>query len=572
MQSRLLGPSAGAGLFHGIGGGPIQERFGRLGKEISKNDLSPDSILDESAEDLIRGPGAPRSPFDGNMALARDKGTPNERANDRDPENRRRIKQVQKAGNYQRTRNTMRFNPESGGYKFLTNEEFERYSQGRDEGPRHMRDIRDSNGRGRWVYMQGVTNLTGDNLGASQEEVWYRMSPQERYEYVNARLMLRDMKRTAGVIEPDRRAVRSVQRRTGETFGEEDFDGFAGPLSDPEVRFRVAQRANALAVNAQHRWLIDQMNDGADGGDVAGGFFDSDRLTNRWEGALGAAPNFLIWQDVLPNGQLGFMSIMSLDEAFDSIRADVATDPYMAAELIISMLNANYIGGAQAIYSDQYVGTDAEGRPIATWNPADYDEPLQEMIRDIAGQQAMEQGPDNEQLGLWDTLKFQASVAQDVINTDTGGIDGDGGGFGGGGWVDFGGGGGYGGFGGYGGYGDGGFGGGGGEGGSVFLTDPTAITSMLDGIARARLGRTLSTDEVQAFIAHFHQLQTAYSQAYNSGAGATLTQPDLEGQAVAWIEGRYAGEQQGEDEGQYISALAAFLRGPGLGSGGSGGS
>lgn len=136
--------------------------------------------------------------------------------------------------------------------------------------------------------------------------------------------------------------------------------------------------------------------------------------------------------------------------------------------------------------------------------------------------------------------------------------------------VGSGGGGGGGGRGGYGrgggGYGGGYGGGGGGSGG--FTTDPDQLRTLADGIARQRLGRALTTEEQQEFVAHFAQLESTFLAAYQSGMTATRLDP--ESQAVAWIESRKSNEAAGESAGKFLLALAQAMGGGGIfGGGGS---
>lgn len=108
--------------------------------------------------------------------------------------------------------------------------------------------------------------------------------------------------------------------------------------------------------------------------------------------------------------------------------------------------------------------------------------------------------------------------------------------------------------GGYRGYGGGGYGGGGGgAGGGVQLTSAETLKSMVDGIARSRLGRVLNADEVAAFVAHYHSLERAFVDAYRAGGDAFRVEPEAE--AAAWIETQLMKEQAGQQAGKYVLML-----------------
>ncbi len=113
--------------------------------------------------------------------------------------------------------------------------------------------------------------------------------------------------------------------------------------------------------------------------------------------------------------------------------------------------------------------------------------------------------------------------------------------------------------GGYGGYGGGGYGGGGGGGGGggVQLTSAETLKSMVDGIARSRLGRVLSAEEVAAFVAHYHGLERAFVDAYRMGGDGFRVEPESE--AAAWIETRLMKEQAGQQSAKYVMMLRQLL-------------
>lgn len=111
--------------------------------------------------------------------------------------------------------------------------------------------------------------------------------------------------------------------------------------------------------------------------------------------------------------------------------------------------------------------------------------------------------------------------------------------------------------------GGGGYGGGGGGGGSGgFLTDPDQLRVLADGVARQRLGRALTSEELAEFTAYFNQLEQTFLSAYQSGMTATRLDP--ESQAVAWIESKKANEAAGEGAAKYLLALAQAMGGGGV--------
>lgn len=435
----------------------------------------------------------------------------------REAENARGMELVKQAGATKQVE-TQAFDPEAGGYQLFKPHEYEAYEKTRPKGEKHMRDIHGKDGV--YVYMAGNTSLSNDSLGISQEEIWSHMAPEERSSYLQSRLALRNLRK------------------------------------DAPQRYDVALRANDIAVSAQHRYLVDERRKGTKPGKLLGGFFDTTKDSMSIRAAVqewDEIANFLVWQEATPNGKLGMKSIKSIDEVFNAFLHDAQTDRYMAGELVLAMLNAHMIEGAQEKYVKDYVGMDKDGRPIAVWNPIDWNDNLRIMVQEIARRQQNGAKVGESMTGAWAVVKDAAAYNQQTAGAAASDYGRSGGGGGG-----------YGGYGGRGGYGYGG--GGGGENNRVFLSDPTMLGSQLDSIARARLGRVATPEERAAFIAHFHQLETQYSAAYVAGGAAT--QPDVQGQAVAWIESRNSGEQASETAGEFITALAQFLRGPGLSTGG----
>lgn len=361
--------------------------------------------------------------------------------------------------------------------------------------------------------------LTENDDAKVEGDIWAGMGPDERMDYAQLRAVIE-----RGILVPGTDVFKDVERSLHNVV--------------------VQARYRALVT-----WAWQQQALSGDGptGSEYGGFFDANVLGGGEQNLY--TPNVVLWWDEAS----GMYSIMSKAAAVQNMIVDAKQDPAKAGRLITALLRAEIIPGANRKYAEQYLRTDADGNFIGIW-PTEYDDLVSTMVDRISSQQFSEKAPDVHVEGVWETVLRQGeqnvAVMDDPALSETGyGMEGSGGG------------------GGYGGYGGGG--GGGGGAGSIFHTDPTAIASQADAIARARLGRALTPEEHAEFVAFFHSLETAYSNAYNARAGGVLTQPDLEGQIVAWIESRFRLEQNQETAGEYISALAAFLRGPGLGSGGS---
>lgn len=356
-------------------------------------------------------------------------------------------------------------------------------------------------------------------------DIWAGMGPDERADYTQLKAVME-----RGILVPDTDVFHDVERSLHNVIVQAQYRAYAA-------------------------WAWEQQERGGQGpkGSEYGGFFDANVLGGGNQNLF--TPNVILWFD----GESGMYSMVSKLSATQQMLVDAKRDPALAGKLITAMLRSEIIPGATRKYAEQYLRFDADGNPVATW-PTEYDELVGKMIDRIAADQNMAKAPDTFVDGAWESILRQGDQNQAVMDDPGLGDVAYGNDFGGGG----GGGGGYGGYGGYGG------GGGGGNVGSIFNTDPAAIGTMLDSISRARLGRVLTAEETAEFVTFYHSLETAYSNQYNARAGGVMVQPDLEGQVVAWIESKYGAEQAQETGGEFISALAAFLRGPGLGSGGSG--
>lgn len=414
----------------------------------------------------------------------------------------------------------LRYTADTGGYRFASDSDI-RNDPTKTQPVNGFAPIEgELNGtHGMWVYEPGTSSLflqKGKNVG--QSDVWNLMGNDERSDYIRQRAILRD-------TEPD-----------------------------SEIHMQALEKATFYSTNAQLRLLNmryeeDKTNQNAQ---AVGGFF-SDKLGTTEYGITGTSPNFGIFKHQI-QGKPGeaphyYYEIKSAEDIFDSVRAEVMSDHETAGEVMALLARSNFIPSGGAKYLDQFV--EVRNRPDGTpvfygvWNSADYDKLLGNAIKAVITQQNALNVPGQpvpDVITMWRDLADDSSAAR---------------GGGGGGGYSSGGGGGYGGYRRYYGGGGGYYGGGGGGGNRVFLTDPTELAATIDGIARARLGRVLTAQEHADFVAYFHGLERQYSAAYTGGGEAT--QPSAEGQAVAWIEKYFMGEQIQETQGEYVGALIQWL-------------
>jgi hypothetical protein len=214
-----------------------------------------------------------------------------------------------------------------------------------------------------------------------------------------------------------------------------------------------------------------------------------------------------------------------------------------SADLISTLAFADkYASFAKKRDAGYRIQLDSNGNPIKAYLANDDKVALQNLLNDVL---MMQEG--GVIAPVEDFMKAYADERRGIAEVATG-VYGDGSGSSSGG--------GYGGYGGGGGY--GGSGGGGAQ--QAYQTDPELLKVTVDGIARARMGRSLTNEEALAFIEHFHSIEAAIY-----ASGGTFTKFDPEAQAVAWIESRMTKESAGQQGGKFIVALMNMLKSGNLG-------
>lgn len=243
-------------------------------------------------------------------------------------------------------------------------------------------------------------------------------------------------------------------------------------------------------------------------------------------------------------------------QLYSKLIAEALADPTKAGELMASMVAVGaYGGGSEKYVQDRlYLAKDKNGQAIVKGRfTVDDANALADVLPLIANDQAniadgvIARGGDVSEIpGFEELLAKRGIERQDMAGTlQPAGDSGGGGGRRGGG---------------------GGFGGGGG-GGAARFTDPEQLKSLIDGIARQRLGRILTVEESQAFADYYHSQEAASGGVnYTSGGGRVL---DPESQAIAWIESRYRDEGARQQQGNYVSTLLKMLQGSEFAMGGS---
>jgi len=251
----------------------------------------------------------------------------------------------------------------------------------------------------------------------------------------------------------------------------------------------------------------------------------------------GNVPGFMVAKD-----KNGLLYVTDVDTWINGKLTDMKKDPKLAADTITALASIQAYGSDSASNgAASRVVTDANGNPVKAFvSNEDYT-----ALKNMALLAVNSQTVGNEET-LEDFFSSLTAQSQNVVNDPNWRPPSDGGG-GGGGYYRGGG---------------GGYGGGGGGGtGAVRYTDSEQLGAQVDAIARQRMGRSLSPDEKAEFVAYYHRLEEMMTAAYYSG-GST-TQLDPEGQAVGWLESRFAQERGAH---QYGTLAARFMQM--IGSGG----
>lgn len=243
---------------------------------------------------------------------------------------------------------------------------------------------------------------------------------------------------------------------------------------------------------------------------------------------------------VVARDENGMMNVLTVDKWVRGKLTDMKNDENYAANAITALASVTAYGNDAAANSaaGARVVTDAEGNPVRAF-VSNEDFTALKNFATLAS--TFQHSGDN--VAIDDVLEELTKQSQEIYHDpeweppSSGG--GGGGGYGGGGY----------------GYGGGGYGGGGGASGAVRFTDSEMLKAQVDAIARTRMGRSLTPEESQEFINFYHGLEQTMTAAYY--AGQSNTQLDPEGQAVGWIESRFAQEKGAQ---QYGQLAAAFMK------------
>lgn len=289
-------------------------------------------------------------------------------------------------------------------------------------------------------------------------------------------------------------------------------------------------------------WMPDATGEEVDEAGGLGGFMAQQQGTM---GTFDTSPD--LFDMIISRDADGVDHIMSAEDWVRAKIADTRVDPNdspqeaaqkrrLAGNLIQTLAMADVYGSyAQKRDAAYRVVLDENGEAVAGY----LEKPDVAALQNLVSQVINSNMSSNETFAIEDWIEAYA-LERDSIGRETEG-PGDTGGRGSSGY-------------GRGGYGGGGYGGGGGGGGSGYqLTSAETLRSMVDGIARSRMGRVLTAEEVAAFVAHYHSLERAFVDNYRLGADATRVEPESE--AAAWIETRLMGEQAGQQAGKYMMLL-----------------
>ncbi|MFD9734410.1 hypothetical protein [Umezawaea sp. NPDC059074] len=248
----------------------------------------------------------------------------------------------------------------------------------------------------------------------------------------------------------------------------------------------------------------------------------------------GNVPGFMVARD-----ENGLLYITDVDTWINGRMADMKADPQLAASTITALASIQAYGGDSAANSaaGSRVVTDENGDPVKAFiSNEDYT-----ALKNVALLAINSQAAGNMETleDFFGSLTQQSQEIYNDPNWEPPSSGSSGGSY-------------YRGGGGYG----GGYGGGGGGGtGAVRYADSEMLGAQVDAISRQRMGRVLSPEEKAEFVAYYHMLEENMTAAYY--AGASTTQLDPEGQAVAWMESRFAQERGAH---AYGTLAAQFMK------------
>lgn len=339
-------------------------------------------------------------------------------------------------------------------------------------------------------------------------------------------------------ITPQRKAV---VRQMAQLFGK-DVHSRVWHTDDIAVNPVLRELTNLSTWSRYRRavseWQANKNKLGQETEDNGDGSF-SNLITGSFSSKTGTAnvPGFLVAKD-----SNGMLYVTDVDTWINSKMSDMKKDPKLAADTITALASIQAYGSdSSSNNAASRIVTDANGNPTKAFvSNEDYT-----ALKNLALLAVNSQSVGNEET-LEDFFGSLTAQSQNVVNDPQWEVGSDGGG------------GGYRGGGGYG----GGYGGGGGSGaGAVRYTDSEQLGAQVDAISRQRMGRSLTPEEKAEFINFYHKLEADMTAAYY--AGGSNTQLDPEGQAVGWMESRFAQERGAHN---YANLAARFMQM--IGSGG----
>jgi len=371
------------------------------------------------------------------------------------------------------------------------------------------------------------------NVESTQEGGKYAKTVKHMLDLINKDPMKDADRQAAGTELAD--AFRDMSRT--KYFTDDDLidNPLLGTLNDLSVwadfRIRVQDFADSKRKSGDAQLGEEDTGDGSFAGMVDNNSFS----------AVTGPGNLSKW--LVARDEHGLLQVVSADQWIQAKYARMRNDPKYAAQLITALAATSAYGTDSTANSQRTrLVTDKDGNPVKGFPGKEDLSALKWLANEVAILQ--NQG---DEVAIDDSIAELTKTAFDVTaqaakNGDLGG----GGGYGG-----------YGGGGGYGGYGGGGYGGGGGGSGAVRYTDGTLLISQVSSIARQRMGRELTPEEAAEFVKYYHGLEEQSSAQYY--AGASNTQLDPEGQAVAWVTSHFENQAQQQQYGNLAADFFALM-------------
>lgn len=213
-----------------------------------------------------------------------------------------------------------------------------------------------------------------------------------------------------------------------------------------------------------------------------------------------------------------------------------------AADLISTLSFADkYNSFAQKRDAGYRVQLDSSGNPVAAYIL----KPDEDALKNLVGEILTDTATLNVVGPIEDWMEAYALERLAIANNATGpyGTGQSSGGGGGGYSRSYGGGGGY-----------GGYGGGGGQITTYYPTDAEVLEPAV-GVARARLGRSLTPEEEADFVSFFRGIESSIL-----AAGGAISRVDPQAQAIVWLDNKLSEEAKGQQAGRFIVALMNAFR------------